>query len=196
MKKLLIMVGLLFAGLVAFTFPVHAAEGDEVDPIDETVEVIEAETPVDPLIEDESITEMFLELISSTIFWIIASVSALGIPGAIYTAVKIVGAFKSLKGKVNDGDLTMIELINEVKSLRTEMSLSRKESTDVKTALVGMITMMNMDGLKKQRLLEMLADPNKTATEVTVALEKEFGTVQTKAKSEIEDILTKLSQRV
>jgi hypothetical protein len=149
-----------------------------------------------PVVLEPSITEMFLEFLSSTGFWAISSLGAIGVPGAVYGGVKVLNAFKGLKAKVEDETTTISSLRDEIKSLKNEVVHASKNTTDAKTTLVGMITMMNMDGLKKQKLLELLANDGLTVQDVHSYLAADVKNGANVVEEKTQDLLKQLTSRL
>jgi translation initiation factor 2B subunit (eIF-2B alpha/beta/delta family) len=155
------------------------------------------EEVIEPVIVAEpTITEMFLEFFSSASFWMISSLGAVSVPGAIYGGVKIINAFKTLKSKVEDETTTVASLIDEIKNLKNEVIHASKNTTDAKTTLVGMITMMNMDGLKKQKLLELLSKEDLTMADVKDHLAEDVNNGSTLLEEKADDLLKQLQARL
>ena len=156
-------------------------------------EVIDAVTPV---VVEPTITEMFLEFMSSASFWVISSLGAISVPGAVYGGIKVLNAFKTLKGKVEDETLTIGALRDEIKTLKNEVTHASKNTTDAKTTLVGMITMMNMDGLKKQKLLELLTKDDLTTEDLKAHLAEDVHNGADALEKEANDLLKQLTSRL
>lgn len=155
-----------------------------------------AEEVVVPVVMEPGITEMFLDFVSGAGFWLISSAGAISVPGAVYGGMKVINAFKTLKTKVEDESTTIASLIGEIKTLKEEVVCASKNTTDAKTTLLGMITMMNMDGLKKHELLKLLTQDNLNVDDVRAHLTQGVDKGAAMAQDKATDLLKQLTSRL
>lgn len=136
----------------------ESEEGDVV--VDEDVVVEEEEHTVElpegfvpPITEEEeALIDEAMTIIDQIFSWVMVAFATLGLPALILFGMRFAKAFRDLRGKQEDGNIASKELI------RIFGGMYDTEQEQAK-AMAAIITLSNFDALKKEKLLNDIADP-------------------------------------
>lgn len=181
-KKILFIFGVLMLALplIAFTPKVKAAEVADENPTIEATEPAES-TDWDNVIKE--VTEGF------QVAWI--AILSLGIPGAVITTwIKTRSNRKSIS-KMSDIQEATKESIKYNQAMIDHIKAIEQETIETRKALAMVIALSSFDTLKKEKMYELVKDPNLTVEETIVKLKIE-GADQIDIKEEVESIFANL----
>lgn len=161
---------------------------------------IEDEVQDEPAIEEvifedaETITEKFLDLVSSVYTWVIVGLATVITPTGIFFVWKAIKAFKDLRNKQADGEDTIITLIGVIEGLLNSIKGMHGDQLEQKKLLAAIVAMSNFDPLKKEHLLDKVKDINWSVEDFVKHVKQEAMAEVVNASTEVKDILGKLGE--
>ena len=139
-----------------------------------------------------TLTEKFFELIGGVGIWIATAIGTMGIFGFIFAIVKIVAWLKKIFDKQDDSTGIFATLVDKVGALAANVESIGGGQNELKKLMLGIIAMSSYDPLKKEHLMNLIANDKLTPVEIAEILKVQLPKEDTRTQ-EVNDILNTLN---